>query len=133
MATQVRLFGLEDIDLEENKYCDCCYEYLPHADFDKYVGGDDGYDHRCKRCKMDRRRLQKYGLSSQDYSSMLWEQERSCAICLDATKKLVIDHDHRNSNVRGLLCNNCNTGLGMFKDSPRRLRTAIDYLKKATV
>ncbi len=128
---QVRLFGLSDIDLEKNKLCDCCYDYRPHKAFDRDPNTYDEYDHRCKMCKGARRRLSKYGLSPQDYSRMLREQEGSCWICSDPKKKLVIDHDHANSKVRGLLCSNCNTALGMFKDSSRRLQTAVEYLKKA--
>jgi len=131
MATQFRLFGLPDVDLAENKYCDCCHEHRPHSSFDRDPNTNDEFDHRCKDCKSNRARLHKYGLSQDDYNRMVWEQEDSCAICLDSTKKLVIDHDHKSGKVRGLLCGNCNSGLGFFGDSPRRLRTSIEYLKKS--
>ncbi|KKL77087.1 hypothetical protein LCGC14_2038410 [marine sediment metagenome] len=53
-----------------------------------------------------------------------------CAICGVATqgKKLHYDHDHATGEFRGWLCQPCNTGLGMFKDDPCRLASAICYL-----
>jgi hypothetical protein len=41
-----------------------------------------------------------------------------------------IDHCHKTKKFRGILCNNCNIGLGQFKDSIMRLRKAISYLRK---
>jgi hypothetical protein len=42
---------------------------------------------------------------------------------------LAIDHDHKSGVVRGLLCNNCNRGLGRLKDSVALLNAAVRYLK----
>lgn len=57
-------------------------------------------------------------------------QENACAICKGTTSTLCIDHDHSSGVVRGLLCSNCNTGIGLFKDDPTRLSNAIAYLEK---
>jgi hypothetical protein len=51
-----------------------------------------------------------------------------CAICGTKGVKLHIDHCHMTNHVRGLLCHNCNTGLGLFKDDVRLLAAAIAYL-----
>jgi len=47
--------------------------------------------------------------------------------------RLSIDHNHVTGELRGLLCINCNTGLGMFKDNPELLLLAVDYLDKEPV
>ncbi|MFI0793540.1 endonuclease domain-containing protein [Micromonospora rubida] len=43
-----------------------------------------------------------------------------------------LDHDHRAGSSRGILCFNCNGGLGQFRDSPTRLARAITYLRGTT-
>lgn len=68
----------------------------------------------------------KFGLSLEERNKIL---ARGCQICYgDATH---IDHDHITNKVRGGLCNNCNTGLGMFQDNEKILRDAILYLQGA--
>ena len=73
-----------------------------------------------------------YGITVDEYNQLLEFQERGCAICGkkpdDCARRLHVDHDHETDAVRGLLCSNCNTGLGVFKDSPVLLRKAIEYL-----
>lgn len=73
-----------------------------------------------------------YGMTVEDYESMLKNQDNVCAIChtLPSKKHLVVDHAHDTNIVRGLLCSNCNTGLGLFKDSIDNLSSAIMYLNK---
>lgn len=89
----------------------------------------------CKNHSEDIRnkRLQKlYGMSQNDYNTMLYEQEDRCAICgisiEDLCGNLIIDHDHITGKVRGLLCTSCNLGLGWFKDDIVRLEKAKSYL-----
>lgn len=77
-------------------------------------------------------RMRKYGISIDDYESMLGSQGGKCAICLCIPSgKLHVDHCHSTGFVRGLLCEGCNHGLGKFKDSAESLARAIGYLESA--
>lgn len=60
----------------------------------------------------------------------LRRQKNLCAICLRRMKKKCLDHCHVTNVLRGVLCDTCNTGLGMFKENPKFLRRAVEYLKK---
>jgi hypothetical protein len=76
----------------------------------------------------------KYGISMETYNEMFENQNGLCKICnyKFGQKKAdcYVDHDHKTLEVRGLLCRNCNTGLGMFKDNKQFLQQAIDYLER---
>lgn len=74
-------------------------------------------------------RLLKYGITPGEYIDMLLDQEKRCAIC-KKKEPLVIDHCHTTGLVRGLLCNKCNMGLGLFKDNADHLYEAAKYLTK---
>lgn len=75
----------------------------------------------------------KYGLTLDQFDELLASQHGACAICLreQVGMRLHIDHDHSTGKIRGLLCSNCNTGLGMFGDSVDGLIAAIQYLEEA--
>jgi hypothetical protein len=51
-----------------------------------------------------------------------------CFICSEKSK-LVIDHCHNNNKVRKLLCSNCNTALGLFKENIKTIKNAIKYIE----
>lgn len=72
------------------------------------------------------------GLTLEQYSEMWLEQLGACAICggADEGKELAIDHNHETQEVRGLLCQSCNNGLGRFKDDPSLLIRAVRYLRE---
>lgn len=80
----------------------------------------------------------RYGISLEDYNILLKNQDYKCGICKctentlkQSNRKLrfYIDHDHKTGKVRGLLCHNCNHGLGNFADNVESLQNAINYLK----
>lgn len=77
-------------------------------------------------------RWHKYGLTFDEWRKMMIAQKGRCAICRDLpqTKDLCIDHDHQTGEVRGLLCNSCNLGNGLFRDNPAFLRAAALYLER---
>lgn len=79
----------------------------------------------------------KFGITGEDFARMLAAQDGVCAVCKKPethtypsgkVKELAVDHCHDTNVVRGLLCFNCNQGIGRFKDDPALLRAAADYL-----
>lgn len=75
----------------------------------------------------------KYGISKAKWDELFRKQHGVCAICgcHQRYQSLATDHCHKTGKVRGLLCVNCNRGLGKFFDSPIRLRNAADYIERS--
>lgn len=71
----------------------------------------------------------KYQVTIAGFQERVLAQGGKCAICQEPST-LVVDHCHRSSRVRELLCQPCNKGLGGFRDNPRYLEAAIKYLEK---
>jgi hypothetical protein len=77
-----------------------------------------------------------YGLSVDQYFEILANQDGGCAICKTKTpgnRKTMfsVDHSHQTGQIRGLLCDPCNTALGLLQDDQNRLQNAMEYLAKA--
>lgn len=75
-----------------------------------------------------------YKLTLQDYLAIVDQQHGLCAICgqppgAKEKGRLHVDHCHKTGKVRGLLCYNCNNGLGALKDDPEIVAKALEYLK----
>lgn len=70
-----------------------------------------------------------YGISSAEYDQMALAQNHKCYLCREHADPLCVDHNHKNGEIRKLLCNNCNLGIGYFKENPELLRLAADYCK----
>lgn len=87
--------------------------------------------------KRDERRFRNYGLTPDQFGALLASQSSQCAICATDTPggrgAFHVDHCHTSLRLRGLLCSNCNTGLGKFKDSVAVLQSAIGYLQKDSI
>ena len=80
----------------------------------------------------DRIRFRLYGLTREEYAQKVQEQEGLCAICYKkARTKLLVDHHHESGQVRGLLCRNCNWGIGRFEENAEIFGNAIEYFKQA--
>ena len=76
-------------------------------------------------------RARHYGLSAADYNRILARQNGVCGICKRPGRKLCVDHCHATGKVRGLLCHNCNRGLGFYNDNPAFTRAATAYLLRS--
>lgn len=100
-------------------YCLPCHNARGKASKEK-VGGSRTY--HLKR---------RYGLSAQEVDVLVAAQGGLCAICREAPAEHV-DHDHDTGRVRGVLCFNCNGGLGQFRDRHDLLTLAIAYLQGVT-
>lgn len=84
-----------------------------------------------KRRKRARDLEVKYGLTVQQYEAMIADQSNLCLICGDTMVAApIVDHCHSTGKVRGLLCKDCNTGLGHFRDNTSSLSRAITYLDR---
>jgi hypothetical protein len=129
------------------KRCSRCQQYKPWADF--YGAGRgkrsrDGLQSACKECtrirgkerraKADPELVNRYhrgwavGLRSWEVAKLEKAYDYRCAICKRVGNHL--DHDHTTGAVRGLLCGDCNRGIGLFHDDPECLRVAADYLER---
>lgn len=80
------------------------------------------------------------GWSKEDFEYAWAEQKGQCAICFVHMKSkgqkgdcVAADHCHATKRRRGLLCSNCNKGLGLFRDNPHALRSAAEYLEMSAV
>lgn len=115
------------------KTCKTCLEEKPLEDF--HVSKSN-----CKICQRGKKLEYKYGITLQQYNDMLFAQHNGCKICKrspEVVGTLIVDHNHSChpgekacvNCVRGLLCQDCNKGLGYFRDDVNLLEIAINYLR----
>jgi hypothetical protein len=131
---------------EGHRYCPDCGDTKPLEEFPRSRNDSGGRGRYCKPCHTARGveskiRLyggtreyhlrHRYGIGQAEFDELLAEQGGVCAICR-APEPQHVDHDHRTGWVRGILCFNCNGGLGQFRDDPEHLASAITYLKGTT-
>lgn len=136
------------------KQCTICGEVKPQEEFHKRPETKDGRRTDCKECFRKRskknwenktleerqylgtklRLKYQYGLSIEQFENLVNEQNNKCFICgVEGGyngKPLYVDHCHATGKVRKLLCQHCNSGLGMFKDNPELLLKAAEYIKQ---
>ena len=126
------------------KRCPGCGQTKPLEDFVRNRSAPGGIGSYCRPCNNDINRRnrerrwgttrfyhlkRRYGLTPAAFQR-LWEaQGGECAICLTRPADHV-DHDHETGRIRGLLCFNCNGGLGQFGDDSMRLAMAVAYLHR---
>ena len=113
--------------------CTKCKQEKPATTefFPIHKGKKSGLDSWCRACRSSYRssiRRGKYRTMIDDASlKALLSSASSCTICGIETN-LVVDHDHKGQFIRGLLCNKCNKGIGLFQDDPDLLEFARIYI-----
>lgn len=117
-----------------NKTCQKCKKSLELNMFHKHKGRKYGVAELCKTCRNIHMVEKRHSLKEGDLAEMKTKQNNCCAICKThiekLKKRLAVDHCHKSGKVRGLLCGNCNNGIGRFKDRIDLLQRAICYLKR---
>jgi hypothetical protein len=136
------------------KKCSYCLKTQSKSEFNKMSHNKDLLHSHCKDCLSHRAKLyrddhkaelkaasilRRYKLSVEQYNTMIKDCNNCCTICkvellgtnTDANAPC-IDHCHTTNIVRGILCMQCNKGLGLFRDSPESLVNAAQYLLAAS-
>lgn len=83
------------------------------------------YYHRHKDKTRNKRIASKYGLTEEEYAQLL---ANGCQVC-GSTTRLVVDHNHTTEQVRGCLCNGCNTALGLMRENANNIRSLAGYIE----
>jgi len=135
-----------------NRVCSVCKKAKPPSDYysrGRNAGGLTAVCKICTRIKVkawraanpevfrQTRQKMKYGITENHYQELLKKQGGVCAVCGSpesgnaSCRRLVVDHCHETGAVRGLLCHQCNTGIGQLRDSAEMLEKAAAYLRGA--
>lgn len=80
-----------------------------------------------REAEKDSRLRRRYNLTTAEFDAMLVMQDGKCAVC-KTKPAIVVDHCHKTLEVRGLLCRECNRGIGLLQDSPTIIENALKYL-----
>lgn len=96
------------------------------------------YEEGWKRSTSQRDRLRKkatlYNISVEDLQKLYDDANGKCEICGNEPNRwLVVDHCHNSTKVRGIICEQCNQALGLFKDNPEVMRAAALYIERDPV
>lgn len=88
------------------------------------------YREKTKDKAKNRALLRKYNITLQQFNNMVKLQDNKCNICKNQLEIKHIDHCHKTNKIRGILCPNCNTGIGQLKENEEILLNAIEYIRK---
>ena len=127
--------GVEFVGHANAKYCsaECRIEKNDEIWKERYHN-DENYKQKSIDSAWRSSLKRKFGISIETYIEMLEKQNYRCAICdrhqEELPKRMAVDHNHDTGKVRGLLCGNCNPGIGNLGDSVELLRKAIEYLEE---
>ncbi|MCX6706125.1 MAG: endonuclease domain-containing protein [Candidatus Woesebacteria bacterium] len=125
-------------DAFPKKICNICHKLV---NTDKFAKNQNGINNRSVRrpsCNDCRKQLEGVNVSAKTKAE--WSKKKphyvpfECPICAKrtiagVTSKVVLDHDHRNGEPRGWVCDSCNTGIGRFKDDIGLIKRAIKFIE----
>lgn len=133
-------------DPTPTKRCTKCGEYKTLDFYKKHKNTRDGLTTWCRTCFsaysldyyhrhpekwLHTQRKSRYGVTAPQVEAMEKAQDGCCFLCGKKPKgQFHVDHDHVTGRARLLLCSKCNQALGMFDDSPERMRLAADYIER---
>ena len=141
---------MSEIIYPPSKSCSKCRHTKPLECFSLDRKTKSGYYPYCKLCRkmaskerlknpknkllnIEKNLKKKFGISLVQWDKIFESQNGCCKICdkhqLNFNTRLCVDHCHKTGKIRGLLCDRCNKGLGMFNDREELLLKAIQYLK----
>jgi hypothetical protein len=131
------------------KACPDCRRFYDASHFHPDTRMKDGLVSSCRKCrnrkatnwqrrnprsKRNTHLKAKFGITIEQFDSMLANQNYQCAICMSSDPKgrgsFHVDHCHKTGTIRGLLCHDCNTGIGKLGDTSQALQKAVDYLER---
>lgn len=142
-------------DVVEEKVCSACDKVLPYSAFSKKASAKDGHSSKCKSChnlyvrtvwypkntskhlesvknykKSNPLRVKAWGLgvSYEEVAELFNSEDPVCQVC-GSKENICIDHCHKTQVVRGLLCRNCNTAIGMLGDDPITVMPKLDTIR----
>jgi hypothetical protein len=138
-----------EVRADGKKVCTRCKLPKDKELFAKNKSQKSGYDTQCLQCHCEKQQLRReqgldvetrrrrelrkrYGITPEDWDRMYDAQLGRCPICLITlaeVKKVCVDHDHETGAVRGILCFQCNLGIGSLKDNIDALERAAEYLR----
>lgn len=119
------------------RICDWCgNQMISDEKILKMFCTDDCAKHKEKYRSRNRHLLRQFDLTVDEWDDLFESQNECCGICKQTDpgngKEFAVDHNHETGAVRGILCSGCNTGIGLLKDDPETLRSAIAYLEKCS-
>ncbi len=124
-------------DQHSHKVCDRCFKRLGTNQFSDNRSKKGGVITKRPSCKSCRREKDGQEISKLDRQKWASEEPRDyelfrCPICtkinISGMKRIVLDHCHETGNVRGWICESCNTGIGRFDDDPELLERASKWV-----
>jgi hypothetical protein len=119
LLTKQHRMKLKHARIQGKAFCSGCKIELPKGFKVSY----------CKTCKWLWNLQRKYGITFPELRDLLERQGYKCAICGDPfTPDSMPRVDHKGKKIRGLLCNCCNLGVGIFRDNPHALAKAAMYI-----